>query len=256
EPELRNGEAWLGVEPSGLYVFSVEQGSPAWEAGLRRGDRLLEVNGKPLHGWSTFEQLRYQAAKDQQPLKLAFLQNGQRIEREVMQKQTVEKDRFDNEHPVLLFGAFEDRRASSLVEVEKIPVQIPVGKALTKAVRVVPQEIGKTLQGLWLLASGQLSSKNIGGPIMIYKVAVQSAEAGKDVFLQTMGFISINLGLLNLLPIPVLDGFHILSAAFETIRRRPLGLKARIIANYIGLAMLLMLMLLAFKNDFVNFLLN
>ncbi|MGI5861542.1 MAG: RIP metalloprotease RseP [Myxococcales bacterium] len=255
-PELRGGEPWLGIEPSGLYVFSVERGSPAWEAGLRRGDKLLEANGKVLHGWSTFDQIRYQAAKDKQPLKLAFLQNGQRIEREVMQKETFEKDQFDNKHPVLLFGATEDRRASSLVEVEKIPVQIPPGKALAKAAKVVPQEIGKTVVGLWMLASGQLSSKNIGGPIMIYKVTVQSAEAGKDVFLRTMGFISINLGLLNLLPIPVLDGFHILSAGFETIRRRPLGLKARIIANYIGLAMLLMLMLLAFKNDIVNFLLN
>ena len=253
-PEPRNGEPWLGIEPIELFVFSVKQGSPAWEAGIRRGDRLVELNGKLLYGWSSFDQVRHEKAKE--PLKLAYLRAGERVEREVLQQQTVEKDRFDNEHPLLLFGAIADPRASSLVEMEKIPVNVPWTKAIAKAIKVVPQEIGNTLLGLWMLASGQLSSKNIGGPIMIYKVAVASAEAGKDVFLRTMAMISINLGLLNLLPIPVLDGFHILSAGFETVRRRPLGLKARIVANYIGLAMLLMLMLLAFKNDLVNFVLN
>ena len=90
----------------------------------------------------------------------------------------------------------------------------------------------------------------------MYDIASRAAELGFEYFLQIMALISINLGIMNLLPIPVLDGFHILSAGFEGIRGRPMSIQARTIANYIGLAMLLTLMVFVFKNDFVRFILN
>jgi regulator of sigma E protease len=89
----------------------------------------------------------------------------------------------------------------------------------------------------------------VGGPIMMYQLAGKSAEQGLDSFLNLMAIISINLGVMNLLPIPVLDGFHLLSAAWEGVRRRPIPVRVREVANMVGLALLIMLMLLAVTND-------
>jgi regulator of sigma E protease len=121
---------------------------------------------------------------------------------------------------------------------------------------VVSDEVRKTGLVLARLVQGRLSFKSVGGPIMMYDIASRAAEAGFEYFLQIMALISINLGIMNLLPIPVLDGFHILSAGIEGVRGRPMSVRARTIANYIGLAMLLTLMVFVFKNDVVRFILN
>lgn len=99
------------------------------------------------------------------------------------------------------------------------------------------------------LVQGRVPMKSLGGPIMIYKVAGQAAEAGWDRFLWAMALISINLGVLNLLPIPMLDGGHLLFFAVEAVRRRPVSLRFREITSFVGLAMIFLLMLFAFKND-------
>src|SRR5262249_37072082 len=99
------------------------------------------------------------------------------------------------------------------------------------------------------LVQGRVPMKSFGGPIMIYKVAGQAAAAGWDRFLWAMALISVNLGLLNILPIPMLDGGHLLFFLVEAVRRRPVSLKFREIASFVGLSMILLLMLFAFKND-------
>ena len=251
-PETRDGEAWAGIESTELLVSTVTRGSPAWDAGLRRGDRLLEVNGQKLNGWSTFDRIRTEH-KDQ-PLALAFLHDGQRVERTVVQKEEVLHDDFDNPIPVLQFGAQPEVRLASALE--EIPINLSAGEALSRSLSIVPDEIRQTGLVLARLVQGQLSFKNVGGPIMMYDIASRAAEAGLTYFLKIMALISINLGIMNLLPIPVLDGFHILSAGIEGVRGRPMSIKVRTIANYIGLAMLLTLMVFVFKNDVVRFILN
>src|SRR5690606_2749972 len=94
--------------------------------------------------------------------------------------------------------------------------------------------------------------ETIGGPIMLFQVAGEVARSGLSDFLRLFGLISINLGLVNLLPVPILDGFHIVVFGIEAISRRPVSLRFREVANYVGLAMLLALMVLAFKNDIVR----
>ncbi|MDR0966634.1 MAG: RIP metalloprotease RseP [Myxococcales bacterium] len=247
-------ESTFGIEPIDLYLFSVEEGSPAWEAGLRRGDKIVSLDGQPILSFATFDQLR--AQKGEADLDIAFERAGERFERVVRQKKVKKLDEFKNEHELLAFGAIDDRRATSFAEIEKVPLKLSLGEAFVKAVRVLPQEIGQTLHGIWLLVSRKLSARNLGGPIAIYHVTIQSAEAGSDVFLRLMGFISINLGLLNLMPIPILDGFHILSAGIEGVRRRPLSDNTRIVLNLLGLLFLLLLMGLAFWNDIANFVLR
>jgi regulator of sigma E protease len=99
------------------------------------------------------------------------------------------------------------------------------------------------------MAQGKISLSQISGPIAIYEVAGQEGARGAEYFLWVMAVISINLGLLNLMPIPVLDGGHLLFLASEAVLRRPLPLRVREVASLIGMLFLLMLMAVAFKND-------
>ena len=96
----------------------------------------------------------------------------------------------------------------------------------------------------------------MGGPIMLFVIAEKSANSGLAEFLTMLAVISVNLGLINLVPVPVLDGGHLMFLAMEAIRRRPPSVRVREVANVVGLVMLLMLMVLVFKNDIVRFVLG
>ena len=130
---------------------------------------------------------------------------------------------------------------------------IAVEDRLTFAAKESWYRTGRTIKEITLifarLIQGQVPMKSLGGPIMIYKVAGQAADAGWDQFLWAMALISINLGVLNLLPIPMLDGGHLIFLAVEAVRRKPVSLRFREIASFIGISMILLLMLFAFKND-------
>jgi regulator of sigma E protease len=99
------------------------------------------------------------------------------------------------------------------------------------------------------LLQGRLSVKSIGGPLTIFEVAGSAASRGALNYLTLMAFISINLGLINLLPIPLLDGGHLLFVLYEAVVRRPIGTRVREYAHVVGLIVLLAIMVLAFKND-------
>ena len=136
-----------------------------------------------------------------------------------------------------------------------MPFRRTLPEAFVKAAGVLPQDISQMMKSLWMLASRKLSARNLGGPVAIYHVTAQAAEAEESgiALLRLMGFLSINLGMLNLMPIPILDGFHIFSAAMEAVRRRPLSERAQNALAWLGLFCLLSLMLLAFWNDMMNF---
>ncbi len=185
------------------------------------------------------------------PCPFAFERDGARFERSVQQRIVSKKDEFDNPQPEkLVFGAENDQRASSFAEGELIPYHVGVGRALAKALKIVPDEIREVLLVMRGLVDGRLSFRSVGGPLTVGDVASRAAEKGWEAFLSVLALISINLGVMNLLPVPILDGFHILSAALEGIRRRPIDLRARLIANYIGLALLLTLMAFVLSNEF------
>jgi regulator of sigma E protease len=122
-------------------------------------------------------------------------------------------------------------------------------EALGEAALIVPKITGQMIKVIGGLFTRDVPLSTLGGPIMMYQMASKSAEQGMDSFLSLMAIISINLGVMNLLPIPILDGFHILAAVWEGVRRRPIPARAREVANMVGLAMLIMLMVLAFAND-------
>jgi regulator of sigma E protease len=106
-----------------------------------------------------------------------------------------------------------------------------------------------TLLSVVKIFQGSVSARDLGGPILIVQAAGQQAERGLDYLIRFLGLISVNLGVLNLLPIPVLDGGHLLFFGFEAVRGRPLALRQREMAQQVGLFLLLALMVFVFYND-------
>ena len=103
--------------------------------------------------------------------------------------------------------------------------------------------------GIGRILTGDISFKTVGGPIMLFTIAAQAVDEGWESFLFKMALISVNLGLMNLLPIPVLDGGHIATCLVEGVTRRRLSIRAREIANLVGIILLVTLMIFVFKND-------
>jgi regulator of sigma E protease len=148
-------------------------------------------------------------------------------------------------------GAAPDPAVFS-AEPDRIWVRWGPGEA---AQRAVADTLGATRSmalGIYKIVTGHISSEAIGGPIMIADVARKAADDGWQTFVVVMAMISVNLGLMNLVPLPVLDGFHVLSAGIEGISRRPLSLRFREVANVVGIVLVLGLMLFALKNDVVR----
>ena len=146
----------------------------------------------------------------------------------------------------LKFGAKVSR---VVVTPDDIPNKSRLRYAAIQTVDETFSIVAKTLASLKALVTGRVSVKEMGGPIMIYDIASNAGSMGWAPFFQALAWLSVSLGILNLLPIPVLDGGHIVVFAIETIMRKPMGLKGRVILQYIGLALLLALMVVVFAND-------
>jgi regulator of sigma E protease len=242
----------LGAEASDAYVGQVVPGSAAAEASLAAGDRLIALDGQPLA--SVRQLVDRLAALGAAPVRLSWRHEGQERTAELRQKQVSAKDHYGRDVKALDLGLrppFDWTEGEQLVSDR---IRLGAGAAVVSAFRATGRTISLVGDGLLLLLTGQVPFSNLGGPILLYGVAAQSAQRGLDDFLSTMAFISVNLGLLNLLPIPVLDGFGLLSAFWEWIRRRPIPLRVREIANMFGLAMLVLLMIAVFKNDITRLL--
>jgi regulator of sigma E protease len=240
-----------GIESVNNMVSEVEPGSPAELAGLKRFDKLLSANGQPLLSWGTLERIR--AESKGTPIALEVLRDGQKLTVTLTQKAHEVKDELGQLQAAWQFGAQPETTDEP---GELIPLRYPASYCLAQALNEVPKNIGIVAGGLWGMFNGKVALDQVGGPGMLYDIASRSSEAGASSFFAAMAIISINLGIMNLLPIPVLDGFHILSAGFEWIRRRPLSLRTREYANLVGLVMLLGLMAFAIKNDIVRLVMN
>ena len=240
-------EALVGLASSDLTIAQVQPGSAADKAGLRRGDRVLEVQGKPVIWWGD-EVERARQAAGAAPLAFVVLRDGQKLAVTVTQTMRQERDEAGVRKQVPDLGAFPDRTVLR-GEQELITVQYGPAEAVRRAVLDVGEKTHQMALGIARIFSGKLSSEAVGGPLMIADLTRKAADASLLAFFFLMGMFSLNLGLMNLLPVPVLDGFHVLSAMIEAVWRRPLSLQFRETANKVGLAMVLALMLFAFHND-------
>ncbi len=237
-----------GAETADLYVSGVRAGGEAEKAGMHRGDRLLSVNGQPLASAFVLD-LALNRSQDK-PFKLSWRSGAEEKSAELRQVLIEVTDGYGQKSQVLDAGfAHYLPSPAENPATEKVTLRMGAVDALAQSLRIVPQVIRQTAMIIPRMFTDENVRKNVGGPIMLYQLASKSAEEGVDYFLHVMAVISVNLGLMNLLPIPILDGFHLLAALWEGVRRRPIPMRAREVANMIGLALLIVLMVRVFYND-------
>jgi regulator of sigma E protease len=261
-PVKRGGEWSLGLDWAEMYITEVDEESPAAKAGLRRGDEILSVDGRAYSNWSMMtgsiqnaiskELLERNQTGSDEPVEpsfqLTFERNGS-VKETTLRPDVIEYTGESKQEQYRVYNGWG--HMSDMVMPDSI--HHPLGDRLIYAAE---RGVGQTwratemmVTGFLRILQGRVSLNTLGGPIMIGELAAQAGRAGLEYFLQMMALISINLAIFNLLPIPVLDGGHLMFYAIEAVRRRPLSFRTRQILTYIGLALIIMLMLLAFKND-------
>jgi len=229
--------------PVDLVVRDVVKKSAAEKIGVKSGDTITKVDGKEVF---SFETLRSQIQKvDKKAIDIEFVRNG-----EVLKYSITPQEKVISGKTVKLIGIYN---AGMYVKAKYINTDpLPLGQAIVRSWNRTVQTVYKTLEGFKKLVFAETSLKNIGGPIMIGKVASDSFNTSLSYFFQLMALISVNLGVINLFPIPVLDGGHIVFIILETLNGGPLSRRKLEIAQQFGLSLLLLLMVGALFNDFTR----
>jgi len=230
---------YLGIEEIPPVVNEVIPGKPAAAAGFTEGDRVLSIEGNPIHTWTEMTGLVKESPG--KTLHVDVLRQGHRVSLEVT--------------PI---GETVTVNGQS-VQVGKIGIAGPDRSLMRSANPMAALYNGLeatwkwtelTVVGLYKMIVGDISSKNIGGPLTIAKISGEAAAQGPSNIIFLIALLSINLGVLNLLPIPILDGGHLLFFLIEGILRKPLGERQRELAQQVGLVLLVGVMIFAFWNDF------
>jgi len=220
-------------------VNTVTLGGPAARAGLLPGDTVLAAGGVPTPQWDDFSNVIRAHPGDSVALEVA--RDGARVALTVVPGAEIVRGPGRAEQTVGKIGVTNRGRAV----YEKLGVVQALGAGFTATVGAS----GEVVRTVRAMLTGRVSGRNVGGPIAIGQMAAASAQAGVDIFLGFLGIISINLAVLNLLPIPVLDGGQFVFLLAEGLLRRPLSLKVRERLTTVGLVLILALMVFAFSND-------
>ena len=249
-------ERWLAQESEpnpmanlGLYVQRPEvpavigqlvPGEAAEAAGLQVGDQILEVEGQVIENWLDWvEVIQLNGGR---PLEIELRRDGERKTLEV----TPRIREVDGETQGFI-GAGAAR--FEWPEDQIVTHRVMPWTAVWWGLRDTWEMVGLSFGMLGKMVTGQVSLEQIGGPISMAQLAGDSVQGGLESFVRYLAFISIALGVMNLLPIPILDGGHILFYSIEWLRGRPLSERMQIIATQVGLMLIIGLMMVAFYND-------
>ncbi|WP_203309898.1 RIP metalloprotease RseP [Sphingomonas beigongshangi] len=229
-----------GVDKTPPVVGSVVAGGPAAKAGLAEGDRIVAVDGR---GVDTFSDLaRFALIRPAQTVTMTIDRGGRQIETPLTIGTVHQRDRFGNEYRIGRIGIASGAPVLAPVSLVEAPF---AGAHMTVDI------IGGTLETLGQIISGRRSIDELGGPIRIAKISGEQMALGLPAFVWLVAMLSINLGFINLLPVPMLDGGHLFFYAIEAVRRRPLEPRVQEWAFRGGLAMVLALMLVVTFNDLI-----
>ena len=223
-------------------IGRVTEGSPAEKAGLKAGDVLLEINGRPTSSW--LDVLEGVKGSGGQLLAVVVERQGELFKLSVVPEIDTVKNVFGEE--------VEERFMIGIVKSDELIYnRATLIEAMNNAISQTWMYISLTVMGFVKIFQRVIPASDLGGPILIAQIAGEQLKAGWMNLLYFMGLLSINLGFLNLLPIPVLDGGHLVFLTIEGIMRRPMNERAQIFAQQVGIGLLGTLMIFVFYNDII-----
>lgn len=234
-----------GFYPIDVVVESLVLESPADKAKIKKGDILLAINGNNIHDFNTLRNEIQTLAKAKKEVNLKYKRGN-----EVFTTKLTPEKKEMNGVEYFAIGIYSSAKVADRQMVDAKPKGLfeSFGLATTKTF----DGMVSVLIGFKKLFIGSVSMKNLGGPIAIAKQASYSLDISLSYFFKMMALISINLGILNLLPIPILDGGHILFILIETVAGGPVPRKVMMVAQQFGLSILLLLMVFALGNDIIR----
>ena len=238
----------IGLVPKQLMipavVAKVESGSAAARAGFRPGDRVLAISGQPVRDWAGLVQTLQAQAGPRRALTIAIRRDGRRLDLVAIPVYTRRTDGSSG----YLLGI---ERVADTANYDTVQRKGPLA-AIPAAFSQTWDLAGQTLGMLGRMVTGKASLKNISGPISIARYANASADLGAAWFLYFLGIVSLSLAIMNLLPIPILDGGHLVYYLIESIKGSPVSERVMAAGQYFGMALLVALMGLAFYNDLLR----
>jgi regulator of sigma E protease len=224
-------------------IGEVSAGFPAEEAGLRKGDLVLSIDGEQVSEWEDLAQIiRNSKGKE---LLLKVKRDSEIIDIKVTPKSITDKNIFGEEVKIFRIGITPAEGGS----FKRVNPLLAIGTGFLQTWN----GIKLTILGIVKLIQRVIPAKEIGSPIMIAKMAGEQAKKGILSLALFTAIISINLGIINLFPIPILDGGHFLFLSLEAVLRRPISIKKMEIAQQIGLVFIILLMLFAIRNDVIRY---
>ncbi len=232
----------FGVPTLTTEVGELAKGFPAEEAGIQVGDVIVAINDREVSRWEELSQIIHES--NGEDLEIALMRGEEQHNIKLSPTKDLTKNIFGEEVEVYLIGI---TAAEKFVKERHNPFV-----ALFKGMEHTWQITRLTVLTIVKLFQRKISFKTLGGPILIAQLAGKQAQAGILSFFFFMGLLSINLGVLNLFPIPILDGGHLVFFALEGIFRRPLKGKVVDIAQHMGMFLLILLMIFVFYNDIVR----
>jgi len=229
--------------PVEISAHEVVAGDPADVAGIRAGDRLVEVDGRAIYDSETF--VNVISGRAGRATRIGVERGADRHDFEVVPKPVAEDGRTIGRVGISLRQVMQAPFPDSMRTVEHYGALGAIGPA----VRETWDKSALTVRFLWRMVTGDVSTKNISGPINIAQYAGLTATEGFTYYLAFLALVSISLAVLNLLPVPVLDGGQVVYQLAEVAKGAPLSMEAQVLGQKIGIAMLVVLMGFAFYND-------
>jgi regulator of sigma E protease len=233
----------LNLAPLPPVAATVLPGKPAAEAGLRGGDRILTVNGQTVASYEEFQHLIPVEAAKSPTLNVTAERDGKTLALTI----TARRESLEGQPVNWIIGVSPLERESAVLRYGPL-------KAVSASFQTTWNSAATTFNMIGKMVTGQASTKNLSGVIGIAQVANASANMGVGWFLSFLAMVSLSLAILNLMPIPVLDGGHLLYYLIELVKGSPVSERAMMAGQYVGLVLLFTLMGLAFYNDIHRFL--
>jgi regulator of sigma E protease len=230
---------FTGIPILNPVIGKIDAGSPAAQAGIQASDRVTAINGQAIDTWEAMAEMI--ASSKGRALTFTILRQDQTIDLVVTPQHKSSKNLFGEPVDRYMIGVM----SSGDSRIRKLSTTEALSESLVQTYKIAEMTVLSVVK----LIEGTVSTKTLGGPIMIAEMAGQQAKEGAASLIFFIALLSINLGILNFLPIPVLDGGHLFFFLIEAIIRRPISIRVKELAQQIGITALILLMILVFYND-------